>query len=151
MIDDWADLLLALLDAHARFLIVGAHALSVHGVPRATQALDVWLDPAPDNAARVWAALAAFGAPLDELVVSVTDLSDEETVVQVGLPPNRVDLLSGLSGVASFDEAWEGRITHNVRGRDVPFLGRAALVANKRATGRLKDQADLHALREQQP
>lgn len=150
MIDDWADLLLALLDAHARFLIVGAHALSVHGVPRATQDLDVWLDPSPDNAARVWAALAAFGAPLEELGVSVTDLSNEETVVQVGLPPNRVDLLSGITGVASFDEAWEGRTSHEVRGRAVPFIGRVALIANKRATGRLKDRADLQSLGEQQ-
>jgi hypothetical protein len=148
MIDDWADLLLALLDAHARFLIVGAHALSVHGVPRATQDLEVWLDPTPDNAARVWAALAAFGAPLDDLGVTVSDLTDAETVVQVGLPPNRVDLLSSISGVSSFDEAWNARITQGVRGRDVPFLGREALIANKRATGRLKDQADLQALRE---
>lgn len=148
MIDDWADLLLALLDAHARFLVVGAHALSVHGVPRATQDLDVWLDPSPDNAARVWAALAAFGAPLDALGVRLSDLSDQETVVQVGLPPNRVDLLSGISGVPSFDEAWSGRVNQDVRGREVAFLGRAALIANKRATGRLKDQADLEALRE---
>ncbi len=75
-------------------------------------------------------------------------MSDQETVVQVGLPPNRVNLLSGISGVSSLDEVWRGRISQAVRGREVAFLGRAELIANKRATGRLKDQADLEALRE---
>ena len=148
MNDDWADLVLALLDANARFIIVGAHALSVHGVPRATQDLDVWIDPSDGNAARVWTALATFGAPLAELGISVEDLAAHDTVVQVGLPPNRVDLLTGITGVSSFAEAWNGRVMQRVRGREILFLGREALVANKRATGRLKDRADLEALGE---
>ena len=64
MTDDWFDLLAALLDARSRFLVVGAHALAVHGVPRGTQDLDVWIDPDTANVERVWQALAEYGAPL---------------------------------------------------------------------------------------
>ena len=151
MIDDWSDLLLALLDAEARFLVVGAHALAVHGVPRATQDLDVWVDPAGDNPRRVWDALAAFGAPLAALGIAPGDFGAPDTVVQVGVPPNRVDLLTGITGVASFAEAWAKRVTHSIGRLNVPFVDRATLVANKRATGRLKDRADLEALGEDAP
>jgi len=65
--DDWIDLLTALLAVDARFLIVGAHAMAVHGVPRGTQDLGVWIDPRPENEERVWRALVAFGAPLTGL------------------------------------------------------------------------------------
>jgi hypothetical protein len=151
MSDDWGDLLVALVDANARFLVVGAHALAVHGVPRATQDLDVWVDPTEDNAARVWSALATFGAPLATLGITARDLSAPDTVVQVGLPPNRVDLLTGITGVASFAEAWRNRVMHRIRDREIPILDRRTLVANKRATGRLKDRADLEALGEESP
>ena len=69
MTDDWTDVLLALLEAGARFLVVGAHALAVHGIPRATQDLDVWVEPTPENADRVWKALIRFGAPLEDLQI----------------------------------------------------------------------------------
>jgi hypothetical protein len=68
-------------------------------------------------------------------------------VVQIGLPPRRIDILTSISGVG-FDEAWTARVTHEVGGIRVPFLGRADLVRNKRASGRTKDQADLEALGE---
>ena len=90
MTDDWADVLRALLSAGARFIVVGAHALAVHGVPRATQDLDVWVDPTLDNAAKVWSALAVFGAPLADLGITVEDFARPEVVIQVGLPPNRI-------------------------------------------------------------
>ena len=122
--------------------------MAVHGVPRGTQDLDVWIEPTPDNAARVWQALAAFGAPLDSLRLSPEDLTTPDTVVQLGLPPARIDLLTGISGVPSFDEAWAGRVEHHVRDRSVPFLGRRQLIANKRAAGRKKDAADLEELGE---
>ena len=67
MVEDFRDLLTALVGADARFMIVGAHALSAHGVPRATVDLDIWIDATPENARRVWAALADFGAPLESL------------------------------------------------------------------------------------
>ena len=74
MNDDWFDLLVVLLDAQARFLVVGAHALAVHGFPRATQDIDLWIDPVPSNAERVWSALIAFGAPVGHLGVTRDDL-----------------------------------------------------------------------------
>jgi hypothetical protein len=90
-----------------------------------------------------------FGAPVATLGVSRDDLIQPDRVVQIGLPPRRIDILTSISGVA-FDEAWPERVTHEVDGLVVPFLGRAALVRNKRATGRTKDQADLEALGESQ-
>ncbi len=148
MNDDWFELLEALLDAEARFLVVGAHAMAVHGVPRGTQDLDVWVDPSPANAIRVEAGLIAFGAPLEALGIDRADLTVPDVVVQFGLPPNRIDLLTSLSGLGSFAEAWTDHEEHSVRGRLVPFLGRSALIANKKATGRTKDIADLEALGE---
>ena len=146
MTDDWGDVLLALLDAGARFLVVGAHAMAVHGVPRGTQDLDVWIDAEPANAERVWRGLAAFGAPLESLQLTIADLQRPDTIIQLGLPPWRIDLLTAISGVPDFAQAWAGRIEHPVGGRLVPFLGRADLVRNKRASGRRKDLGDLEAL-----
>lgn len=146
MTDDWYDLLVALLDAEARFLVVGAHALAVHGVPRGTQGLDVWIDPDPANADRVWRALAAFGAPLASMQLTRDDLQRPATVIQIGLPPDRIDLLTSISGIADFETAWAGRVEHTVRGTRVPFIGRDALIRNKRASARRKDLADVEAL-----
>jgi hypothetical protein len=145
--EDFRDLLAALLDAEARFLVVGAHAMAVHGVPRATGDLDVWIARDAANAERVWAALLSFGAPVAAMGVSRDDLTHPDKVVQIGLPPRRIDVLTSISGV-EFEEAWAGRVTHKVDGLPVPFLGRAELVRNKRASGRTKDQADLEALGE---
>jgi hypothetical protein len=145
--EDFCDLLAALLAAEARFLVVGAHAMAVHGVPRATGDLDVWIAADPVNADRVWSALLRFGAPVAAVGVSREDLTRPDLVVQIGLPPRRIDILTSISGVG-FDEAWTARVTHEVGGIRVPFLGRADLVRNKRASGRTKDQADLEALGE---
>jgi hypothetical protein len=145
--EDFRDLLAALLAADARFLVVGAHALAVHGVPRATGDLDVWIANDPTNAARVWAALLRFGAPVSSLGVSEADLQLPDQVTQIGLPPRRIDILTSITGV-TFEDAWGGRVSHDVGGMAVPFLGRAELVRNKRATGRAKDRADLEALGE---
>ena len=148
MIDDWFDALAALLDADARFLVVGAHALAVHGIPRGTQDLDLWIDPTPRNAERVWSGLAAFGAPLEELGIAASDFQKPDTVVQLGLPPRRIDVLTSISGVPDFAAAWSDRVVQPVRGRHIPFIGREALIRNKRATGRTRDLADLEALGE---
>ena len=148
MTDDWADILVALVEAGARFLVVGAHALAVQGVTRATQDLDVWVDPTAENAGRVWQALIRFGAPLDDLGVDLDDFVRPGTVVQIGLPPNRIDLLTGITGVDDFESAWNARTESDVDGHPIPFIGRETLIANKRSTGRLKDLADVEALGE---
>lgn len=144
---DFEDFLRALTETGARFLVVGAHALAAHGVPRATGDMDIWLEASDDNAERVWRALHIFGAPVENLGVTQEDLRKPDIVVQVGLPPRRIDLLTGLSGLV-FEEAWQDRLTQSVGGIRVDFLGRSSLLRNKRATGRLKDLADVEALGE---
>ena len=140
--------------AQARFLVVGAHALAVHGFPRATQDIDLWIDPVPSNAERVWSALIAFGAPVGQLGVTRDDLVHADMAIQLGLPPNRIDLLTGVTGIGDFDWAWRNRMDRDVRGRQVPFIGREALLQNKRAAGRKKDLADadlLEGIEQQRP
>lgn len=148
MHDDWFDLLIAFNEHGVRHLVVGAHALAVHGVPRATQDLDVWIDGSDENVTNVWAALTEFGAPLESIGVTRDDFKNADAVVQIGLPPSRIDLRSALTGLDGFNAAWTEHVEHVVRGLTVPFLGRTALLTNKRATGRLKDLADLEALGE---
>ena len=145
MNEDYRDILAALVEQAARFLVVGAHALAVHGYPRATVDIDILIEPTPDNARRVWQALAAFGAPLDDLDVTENDLKRPDVVAQFGLPPNRIDLLTGISGV-SFADAWKNRVEAVVEGVPVPVLGRNELIANKTASGRDKDRADVKGL-----
>jgi hypothetical protein len=142
---DFVEMLAALSDVEADYLVVGAHALAVHGIPRATGDLDIWVRPTPENAARVWAALERFGAPLHELEPG--DLHAPEIVFQIGLPPNRIDLLTSISGVG-FEEAWRNRVTVTVAGLDVPTIGRADFIRNKKAVGRPRDLADVAELEE---
>ena len=145
MNEDFRDVLAEFLSARARFLVVGAHAVAVHGIPRATGDLDLWIDPDGDNAARVWTALVHFGAPVEALGITMRDLATPGTVVQIGLPPRRIDVMTSTTGLV-FREAWAGRVTHEVARLPIPFIGRAELLRNKRATGRPKDLADVHAL-----
>lgn len=150
MNEDYRDFVAAMIEAGARFLIVGAHALAAHGIPRATVDLDIWIERSPENAGRVWRALAAFGAPVDALRVSEDDLTKADMVAQFGLPPNRIDVLTGITGI-EFDEAWPGRLVSDFGGLRAPFLGRDALIRNKKASGRTKDLADIEAITRQQP
>lgn len=140
---DFAEMLDALSAARADFLIVGAHALAAHGRPRATGDLDIWVRPTPENAERVWEALASFGAPLGE--IQREDLFAAGVVFQIGIAPSRIDLLTSLTGL-SFDEAWLRRDTFEVEGRKLPFLSRADLIRNKKALGRPRDLADVDEL-----
>lgn len=145
MNQDFLDLLRAFIAREVRFLIVGAYALGVLGRPRATGDLDVWVDPAPDNAPRVMAALEAFGAPLQQ--VTADDFSRPGIVFQMGLPPLRIDVLTELSGL-TFAEAWPGRIQASFGPLTVDVIGREAFIRNKRAMGRAKDLGDIEALGE---
>jgi hypothetical protein len=142
---DFLDLLEALRAARAEFLVVGAHALAAAGVVRATGDLDVWVRPSEENAARVVAALRRFGAPLAQHGVSEADFIRRGTVYQLGLPPRRIDLMTEISGV-EFEAAWAGRFELTIQGHLVAFLGREALLANKRAAGRDKDLLDVQLL-----
>lgn len=140
---DFVDLLRAFADAEVRFLIVGAYALAHHGRPRATGDLDVWVDPTPENAARVMRALAAFGAPLAE--VAESDFARPGVVFQIGVPPVRIDVLTELTGI-TFPEAWPQREPGRFGELTVDFLGHEAFLRNKRATGRARDLGDIEGL-----
>jgi len=140
---DFVEMLSALSAEGAEYVVVGAYALAVHGVPRATGDLDILVRPSGENAPRVMAALRRFGAPLLDL--KEEDLGKPGTVFQVGLPPSRIDLLTSIDGVG-FDEALESRAEREWEGLRIPFLGRDALLRNKKATGRIKDLADVEAL-----
>ncbi len=140
---DFAEMLSALFAAGAEFLVVGAHALAAHGYPRATGDLDVWVNPTAENAARVWRALVAFGAPLHQL--SQDELARPGLVFQMGLPPARIDLLTAIDGV-EFADAWPRRLEAVVSGQRVPLIGADDLIRNKRAAGRPKDLADVAEL-----
>ncbi len=142
---DFRDLITALCDVDAEFLIVGAYAVSLHGHPRTTGDMDVLVRPSRDNADRVHRALVAFGAPLTTLGVSQADFQRNDVVVQLGVPPRRIDLLTEISGV-TFEEAWRGRRTVAWGSRSVGFLGLEELLRNKRASGRAKDLMDVEAL-----
>lgn len=145
MIPDFRDLLAALVQRDVRFLVVGAHALAAHGVPRVTGDLDVWVEPAPANAASVWQALVEFGAPLDSLGIRESDFLQPDQVIQFGLPPYRIDMMTSISGV-SFEEAWEDRLAGALFEVPVFFIGREAFLRNKRASGRPKDLEDIRSL-----
>lgn len=136
-------MLSALTAESAEFLVVGAYALAAHGSPRATGDLDCWIRPTPENAERVFRALATFGAPLDQ--VSRDDLLAPGRIIQIGVAPARVDIMTSIDGV-EFDEAWPNRLVVPVDGIDVPLIGRAELIRNKRATGRPRDLADVAQL-----
>ena len=138
--------LLRLFHSHGvESVVVGAHALAHHGAPRFTGDLDLFVAPTRENATKILGSLEAFG--FGGLGLNVDDFSTPDQVIQLGTPPSRVDILTSLSGVS-----WEtARATavHTQFG-DIPVLvlGRDELIANKRATGRLKDQADLEAIGE---
>ena len=146
---DFVDMLAALSAAGVEFLVVGAYAMAAHGLPRATGDIDIWVRSTRENADRVVRAVQLFGAPLFGLTIE--DLLRPDTVFQIGIAPSRIDILTGITGVA-FDEAWPNRLTVAVDDQVVPVIGLGELRRNKAATGRPKDQADLIWLdREKKP
>jgi hypothetical protein len=144
MSPDFLDLLRAFSDAEARFLIVGAYAVGVHGHPRATKDLDVWVEASDENAPRVLRGLAAFGAPL--MGLTEADLRTPGVGLQIGVEPGRIDVLTKVSGL-SFEEAWPGRVVANFgEGVRCDVIGLTDLLRNKRASARPQDLADVDAL-----
>jgi hypothetical protein len=143
MNQDFLDLLRAFIAAEARFLVVGAYALGLHGRPRATGDLDVWVEATPDNARRVMHALQVFGAPMAD--ISEADFARPGVTYQVGLPPRRIDILTELTGL-DFADAWPARVRGPFADMEVDFIGLSDFIRNKRQTGRLKDLADIEGL-----
>lgn len=141
---DFSDLYAALNDAGARYLLVGGYALAFHARPRFTKDLDIWIDSTPDNAAAVFRALDAFGAPLDSL--READLATEGIVFQIGIPPNRIDILTSIDGVR-FADAWPARVASTYGAQPIHVIGRDHLRQNKLASGRPQDLLDAETLK----
>jgi len=142
---DFRDLLASFNGRGVEYLIVGGYALAFHGAPRYTGDLDLLIRPTGENARRVLAALVDFGFADLDLVED--DFTAPGKVVQLGVPPVRVDLMTSISGV-TWDDAHASRAPGRYGELEVEFIGRDAFVANKRASGRARDLADLEDLGE---
>jgi hypothetical protein len=139
----------ALLNSHrVEFLIVGAYAVAFHGYPRYTGDLDILIRPEAENARRVQQALGQFG--FGSLGIRVEDLASPGKVVQLGMSPNRIDLITSITGV-TFEQAWDSREAAALDGVDVFFIGKTPLLRNKESTGRAKDLGDAAELRRRNP
>ena len=140
---DFDEFIGSLIAHGVEFLVVGAYALAFHGAPRFTGDLDILVRPAIDNAARLLTALEAFGFPVTDL--SPEAISDRRRMLQMGVPPVQIHVMSAISGV-EWDEAWSDRVEGSLGSNRVQFLGRETFLRNKRAAGRPKDLADIDAL-----
>jgi len=140
---DFKDLLSEFSEKGVEFLIIGAHALAAHGHVRATKDLDVWVRAAPANAARIIEALRSFGAPIGD--VTAADFSAPGITFQIGVAPVRIDIITEIDGV-EFDGAWTRRLLKTIDGLAVGVISFDDLIANKQASGRLQDLADVEAL-----
>jgi len=141
--EDWRAFIESLNSNGVEYVVVGAVALAHHGFPRYTGDIDILVRNSADNARRLESALAGFG--FAALGLKAADFKDAYQVIQLGLAPNRIDLLTSLTGV-TFNEAWASRVEVTVDGIRINFIGREALILNKRLTGRAQDKADLEAL-----
>jgi hypothetical protein len=138
--------LFAFLNAHrVKALVAGAYAVAFYARPRFTKDLDLFVEPSPRNASRLLAALADFG--FGSVGLTVGDFSFPGKVVQLGYPPNRIDLMTSIDGV-DFATAWQGRVAGRYGDAAVFYLGKGELMRNKAAAGRPQDHLDLAALRE---
>ena len=143
---DYREMLQYLGEEKVEFLVVGAHAMAVHGYARSTGDFDIWVNPESSNAVRLFRALARFGAPMQDLVPEV--FTSEGVVFQIGVAPCRVDILTSITGHIAFSDALGNAMTVDLDGMSVPVLSLADLVRNKRATGRAKDLEDAELLEE---
>ena len=142
---DFRDILSAFCEEKVEFMLVGAYAVAAHGLPRATGDIDLWVKCSEKNAERVWAAIMNFGAPLAN--ISKQDFITRGNVVQIGVMPRRIDILTQITGI-EYEEAEQQLITIEIEGLAIPVIGLAHLVQNKSAVGRPQDKADVARLQE---
>jgi predicted nucleotidyltransferase len=140
---DFKEFIQSLNDNHVQYLIVGGYAVALHGHPRYTKDLDVWIRLDRENAANLIKALDQFG--FGSLGLQTEDFLDSNQIVQLGYPPSRLDLLTSLKGV-DFVSCYASRVEVTIDEIKVNFIDLENLKKNKRATGRLQDLADLENL-----
>lgn len=142
---DMKDLLDAFNREGVEYLLVGGHAFGVHAQPRATKDLDIFIRSSVKNSEAVFRALSRYGAPLGELTVK--DFRDAKSGFQIGLPPNRIDILQQIDGV-TFDEAWKDHVDALIEGETPTYvISRENLIRNKLASGREQDILDVKQIR----
>lgn len=139
---DFKELLRAFNEKKAEYLIVGGYAVMKYTEPRFTKDLDVWIRNSPENAAKVYDALAEFGAPLQKDGLAPEDFTSEDMTYQIGVAPVRIDVLTRISGI-QFAEAWQNRVASIFFGLPVHFISLRDLIVNKKATGRSSDLEQL--------
>jgi hypothetical protein len=146
LFDDFKELFECLNENNVEYVVVGGYAVAFHGAPRLTGDIDVYFDAEKANAEQLVRALDDFG--FGSLNLTTDDFSVLGSVIRLGVPPVRIDLMNQIDGV-DWHEVWGGRMQANYDGVPIDYIGRAELVRNKQATGRLKDRADLEALGEE--
>jgi hypothetical protein len=136
---------IALMNSHeVEYVIVGGHAVAYHGYPRFTGDLDFFVRPSLENAARIMAVLQSFG--FTDLTGLEDTLTEPGKVIQFGRPPNRIDILTGISGI-TFDQAMDTSVATTLADVPIRIIGRDALIQNKTAAARPKDLADVDQIR----
>ncbi|MBC7258494.1 MAG: hypothetical protein H5T65_04555 [Chloroflexi bacterium] len=140
---DFKEFIISLNDNLVRYLVIGGYAVAIHGYPRYTKDIDIWIEPTPENAARIVKALEQFG--FGSLGLKAEDFLVPDQVIQLGYPPNRIDLLTTALGV-EFGTCYASRVEVEVDGVIVNFIDLENLKKNKKAVGRLQDLADLENL-----
>ena len=141
---DFKELLHHLNKENVKYLIVGAYAVIYHTEPRYTKDLDIWIATSPENAKQIYEALRQFGAPLDQ--VQVSDFSREGLVYQIGMEPNRIDILMGIQGI-DFESAWKNKVEDFYGDERIYLMGLRDLIRAKEATGRPQDKIDAQSLK----
>jgi hypothetical protein len=140
---DFKDLLNVLNHCEAKYLVVGGYAVMLYTEPRYTKDLDIWIDATPQNAERVFRALAEFGAPLAG--IGAEEFAKNDLIYQLGVPPSRIDVLTSISGV-NFEDAWARRVESDFDDVRASFISIEHLIKNKKSTGRLADLVDCEVL-----
>ena len=143
---DYKELLQRLNEFEVRYLIVGGYAVMKYAEPRFTKDLDIWVENSHENSTRVFRALQAFGAPLDSDKITAETFTRHDLTYQMGLPPVRIDILTGITGV-KFNAAWADRVGGSIFGVPVQFISLVQLIANKEAVGRSSDLEQLEHIR----
>ncbi|NJL91418.1 MAG: hypothetical protein HC916_17750 [Coleofasciculaceae cyanobacterium SM2_1_6] len=140
---DFKEFIQSLNDNQVRYLIIGGYAVAFHGYPRYTKDIDIWIEISLDNAENIVKALEQFG--FGSLELKPNDFLITDQVVQLGYPPNRIDLITSPDGV-DFEECYKSKIEVIVDDINLNFIDLENLKKNKRASGRLQDLADIENL-----
>lgn len=141
---DYEELLKLFNSYKVRYCVVGAYALAVHAVPRYTKDIDLFVEPDPENSAKIFAALKKFG--FSKIGLGERDFSKSGVIVQLGYEPLRIDIMTSIDG-CSFREVWKHKKTSRYGKQTVHFIGLKELIKNKRASGRAQDRIDLGQLK----